>query len=122
MIVSTPSATAVVAWCASSFATRVTRAIGESLRLAAFVLFFARVVVLALARAFAPVVRDVPADLLAERFDKAGPLVAERALADFPLRVDVRAAVLVPARVFLLLLRDLEDFFARAAMTVSSRG
>ena len=99
----------------------MTRAIGESPWLAAFVLFFVPVLVLALTRALVAVPRALPADFAAGRFESAGPFDVERPLADFALRVDDRAGALVPARVFFVLLRDLEDFFARAAMTVASR-
>ena len=108
-----------MAWWAISLATRVTRAIGESPRFVDLVLFFLTAVEFELARCAAAVPR-VPAALLpAERFDKEGPLPPDRALADFAPRVDARAGVLVPARLLFVLLRDLEDFFARAAMTVS---
>lgn len=95
---------------------------GESPRLLDLALFFLADVVgdLPLARRVAAVARDPPADLLAARFDSAGPFADDRPLADFALRVDDRAVALVPARAVLVLLRDLEDFFARAAMTVSS--
>lgn len=123
MIVSTPPATALVAWCASSFATRVTRAIGESPRVVDFLLLPVALVVLVLPwpRLLAVFPRAVFADLVVDRFDSAGPVPADRALADLALDADLRAGALVPARVFFVLLRDLEDFFARAAMTVSSR-
>ena len=123
MIVSTPPATALVAWCASSFATRVTRAIGESPRDVDFLVFPALLLplVLLLVRLLALFPRLALADLPPDRFDSAGPLPVDRALADLVVDVDLRAGALVPARVFFVLLRDLEDFFARAAMTVSSR-
>lgn len=99
----------------------MTRAIGESARLDAFVLFFVLVFVWALTRAVVAVPRAVLADFAAERFERAGPLDVERVPADFALRADARAGALVPARVFFVLLRDVEDFFDRAAMTVASR-
>jgi hypothetical protein len=124
LIVSTPPATALVAWCASSLATRVTRAIGESppLLLLALLLFAAGLALdVPPARRVLTADRLAVADLVDARFDSAGPVAEDRPLADFPPRADRRADALVPARVFFDLLRDLEDFFARAAMAVSSR-
>ena len=78
-----------------------------------------------LARLLAEVPRLDVDDLLADLFASIGPPDAERAVDDrAPLvepRAEFRAGDLVPARVFFALLRDLEDFFVRAAMTVSSR-
>jgi len=122
-MVSTPSTTALVAWWASSLATRVTRAIGESPRGVRLLLFFLGAVAfepLRAVRVAAPP-GAAAADLLAGRFDREGPLAVERAPADFALRVAVRAGLLVPAGLLFVLLRDL-DFLARAAMTLSSRG
>jgi len=114
---------ALVAWWASSLATRVTRAIGESPRGVRLLPFFLGAVAFEPLRAVpvAPPPRAADADLLPDRFDRDGPLAVERALADLAPRVAVRAGLLVPAGLLFVLLRDL-DFLARAAMTLSSRG
>ena len=68
-----------------------------------------------------------PAAVFALRWPASFGLAADRftagALADARvLRPDLRADALAPARVLFALPRDFDDFFARAAMVVSSKG
>lgn len=111
-----------MAWCAISLATRATREIGEPPRrpelallrdLAAGVDAAGRFVG---ARPRAPAVATLGA-----RFDDDGPRALDAAGASRPRAVAFRERDLAPARVFFALLREREDFFVRAAMTVSSR-
>lgn len=97
----------------------MTRAIGESPRAGCFL----RV----LAAPAAVLFRVDAAAVFALRWLASFGLAADRfatgVLADARVpRPDLRADALAPARVLFVFLRDFDDFFARAAMVVSSRG